>query len=212
MELALIITLTVLIIVGIVAIIYKATRKQPTFKKPTGKIACIDIETTGTDYNNDSILQLVCSIVDYDFNILEEHEWIVKHNVEEVKAQSDDFVKKIHADTGLWNRIETEGVELSQIDTELREVLNQVYDGKWKISILGNSVHFDMNFIVSQMPVSGSIIAHRVIDMSSILQFMRIINRKVELPKHQVSHDALDDIRWSIEQARYAEKKIKSNK
>lgn len=176
------------------------------------KIACIDIETTGTDYKNDSILQLVCSIVDTDFNMIEEHEWIVKQNVEEVKAQSDDYVKDIHQKTGLWDRLETEGVELEQIDKELREVLNQVYDGKWKISILGNSVHFDMNFIVSQMPLSGSILSHRVIDMSSVLQFMRIINEKVELPKHTVSHDALDDIRWSIEQAKHSKKKVKSIK
>ena len=212
MELALFITLPILIIIGITAIIYKTTYKKPEVKKPKGKIACIDIETTGTDYKNDSILQLVCSIVDTDFNMIEEHEWIVKHNVEEVKAKSDNYVKDMHLKTGLWDRLETEGVELEQIDKELREVLNQVYDGKWKISILGNSVHFDMNFIVSQMPLSGSILSHRVIDMSSVLQFMRIIGEKVELPKHTVSHDALDDIRWSIEQAKHSKKKIKSIK
>lgn len=169
-------------------------------------IIWIDIETTGTNYNTDKILQIAVIRTDNDFNILEEKEWIVKHDIETVKGMSNDFVKEMHNKTGLWDRIETEGISLEQIDKELEQIIRKVYGGKWQISIGGNSVHFDMNFIKNNMELSGALISHRVLDISAVLQFMRLTGNKVELPKHIVSHDALDDIRWSLIQAKAAKR------
>ena len=187
-------------------------KKQETMieqqkEKYKDTIVWIDIETTGTDPKHDSILQIALIIADKDFNAIEEHEWIVKHKLMDVLSQADDYVKQMHEKTGLWNRIEREGLPLSTIDSHIYSILSKVYDG-WKISIGGNSVHFDMNFLTAQLKKSGSLISHRVLDISAVLQYFRVIGDKVELPKHTVSHDAIDDIRWSLTQAKAIKEKI----
>ena len=183
------------------------TMMEQQKEKYKDTIVWIDIETTGTDPKHDSILQIALIIADKDFNAIEEHEWIVKHRLMDVLSQADDYVKQMHTETGLWNRIEREGLPLTTIDSHIYSILSKVYDG-WKISIGGNSVHFDMNFLTAQLKKSGELISHRVLDISAVLQYFRVIGDKVELPKHTVSHDAIDDIRWSLTQAKAVKEKI----
>lgn len=168
----------------------------------------IDIETTGTVITESEILQVACIITDQNFNILDEYNWIVKHDSAAMKAISDDYVKEMHSITGLWDRLETEGIPLEDIDEKLEKILEDNSDGRL-VSIGGNSVHFDNGFIKSKMKKSGKKLSHRVLDMSAILMFMTIIGEKVALPYHVTTHDALDDIRRSIVQARYARLRIK---
>jgi oligoribonuclease len=171
------------------------------------QLVWIDIETTGTIITESEILQVACIVTDRDFNVIEEHDWVVKQDAVEMKAISDDYVINMHELTGLWDRLET-GLPLEEIDNQLAEIIENSYDG-WAVSIGGNSVHFDNNFIKAKMPKSGSQTSHRVLDMSAVLMFMGIIGERVAMPKHITTHDALDDIRWSIEQARYAKNQIK---
>lgn len=171
------------------------------------KLVWIDVETTGTIISASELLQVACIVTDRDFNIVEEYDWVVKQDANAMKAISDDYVQKMHTVTGLWDRLET-GLPLEEIDAKLSEVLENAADG-WPISIGGNSVHFDNGFLKAKMPKSGRQTSHRVLDMSAVLMFMGIIGERVALPEHVTTHDALDDIRWSIEQARYAKNQIK---
>ena len=165
----------------------------------TQKEIWLDIETTGKNYYTDSILQIAVVITDGDRNPIEEYEWVIKHDKETVMAKADDGVKEMHEKTNLWNRLEPEGLPFEQVDKELREVFNTVYDGKWKVKLSGSSVHFDMNFIAIQMPEAGAIVSHQVCDVSSILEGMRRTQRKVNTKKgHITTHNAIDDIKHSI--------------
>ena len=177
-------------------------------------IAWIDIETTGTNPQTDKILQIALIITDNKFNTIEQYEWIVKHNTQEVYEQANEYVQNMHNETNLWNRIKQEGQELNTIDNQLSQTLTKIYNSNngYKINIGGNSVHFDNSFIQQQMPLSAKHISHRVLDISAVLQYFRVVGNKVPLPKHTVSHDALDDIQWTITQAKAIQEHIKELK
>lgn len=175
-------------------------KNSKTNSKRTRYQAWIDIETTGTDVSKDFILQVACIITDADFNILEEHEWIIKNDKNEMMELSNDFVKDMHTKTGLWERLE-KGQPQEDVDYQLYVLLKR-YFAHQKVQIGGNSVHFDLNFLSNLFGTTSTILSHRVLDISSVLNFMKVTGNKIELPKHEVSHDAIDDIRWSITQAK----------
>lgn len=186
-------------------------KKVKTIKTDQRKIkyqAWVDIETTGTDANRDFILQVACIITDHNFKIIEEQEWIIKQDVRRMKSFSDDFVVQMHEATGLWDRLK-DGTDKEEVDKQLFTLLRKYFGIKYKVIIGGNSVHFDLEFLNKNFSETSSILSHRVLDVSALLKFMRTIEKPFKLPKHTVSHDALDDIRWSITQAKAIEGAMK---
>lgn len=176
------------------------------------RILWIDIETTGTNPLKDDILQIALIITDDKNRTLIEREYIVKHKLKKVWKKADDYVKEMHTKTGLWDRIEIEGVELSKIDEAISKLIKDNMMTDYPLNIAGNSVHFDNSFIQAQMTETAKLLSHRVLDMSAVFQWFRVYGNKVDMPKHEVSHDALDDIRHSIEQSRYALNKLEEIK
>lgn len=163
----------------------------------------IDVETTGVDNKLDHLLQVAVIITDRKFNVIKEYETPIYQDKEEMFNKSTPGVQKMHADTGLWDKLEN-GKTIEQVDTEVREMLEEVWDGKWNVKIWGNSVAFDNGFIQENLPKSAELLGHQVVDVSGILQFFRTIDNKVETNKLPTTHDALDDIRKTIDQARRA--------
>lgn len=185
-----------------------AQQEESIKQKYTNAIAWIDIETTGTNPQTDEILQIALIITNSKFEIIEQHEWIIKHNLNDTYNKANKYVQDMHTATGLWDRLETEGIELQEADIKITRLLTNLYNG-FKINIGGNSVHFDNSFIQAQMPLTANLVSHRVLDISAVLQYFRVVGNKVPLPKHEVSHDALDDIQWTITQAKAIQQHIK---
>lgn len=175
--------------------------------KPKKQIVWIDIETTGVDIYEDYILEVACVITTEDFDVLEEKEWVIKRDVELMKMISDDFVIQMHDKTGLWDKLEN-GLSQEQVDTELYEMI-RFAQPNYKVSIGGNSVHFDRSFLSHHFETTGEILSHRVLDISAVLKFLKTIGKEVQLPEHEVSHNALDDIRWTITQAQTIKEYLK---
>lgn len=198
--------------------LFNKKQERTTEQKTTKQQVWIDIETTGVDVYEDRILQVACIITDDQFNIIEEKEWVVQQDPELMKMIASDFVIQMHGGTlygsvsgdkkpSLWDRLET-GTPQEQVDEELHDMIRRAQPS-YKISIGGNSVHFDRAFLSHHFEQTGEILSHRVLDISAVLKFMRTIGKKVELPEHEVSHDALDDIRWSITQAQTIKEYLK---
>ena len=187
-------------------------------QKYENTIAWIDIETTGTNPQTDKILQIALIITDSKFNTIVEHEWIVRYcfsDAVNMFVNADETVQEMHTKTGLWEMlISEESQSLEDVDQQLSQILTKIYNSNngYQINIGGNSVHFDNSFIQQQMPLSAKHISHRVLDISAVLQYFRVVGNKVPLPKHTVSHDALDDIQWTITQAKAIQEHIKELK
>ena len=175
--------------------------------KPKKQLVWIDLETTGVDKYDDYILEVACVITNEKFEIIEEKEWVIKRDVELMKMISDDFVIQMHDKTGLWDKLEN-GLPQEQVDTELFEMIRRAQP-EYKVSIGGNSVHFDLGFLSHHFEQTSEILSHRVLDISAVLKFLKTIGKEVELPEHTVSHNALDDIRWTITQAQTIKEYLK---
>lgn len=170
----------------------------------------IDVETTGDDKKLHHLLQIAVIITDIKFNVIEEYETPIYQNKETMYNEANNDVKKMHSKTGLWDRVETEGKMIEQVDAEVREMLEEIWDGQWNVKIWGNSVFFDNGFIQEYLPKSGELLGHQVVDVSSVLSFFRTIDDKVETNKLPTTHDALDDIRKTIDQARRTKSLVKN--
>lgn len=181
-------------------------------EKKKNRILWIDIETTGTNPLKDNILQIAIIITDNKNRVLIEREYIVKHKLKKVWKKADPYVQDMHTKTGLWDRIEVEGVELKEIDEKISKLIKDNMMTDYRLNIGGNSVHFDNSFIQAQMSETAELLSHRVLDISAVIQWFRVYGNKVDMPKHVVSHDALDDIRHSIEQSKYALNKLEEIK
>ena len=188
-----------------------AQQEQSIKQKYENAIAWIDIETTGTNPQSDKILQIAVIVTNNKFEIIEQHEWVIKHDMNEAYNKANKYVQEMHLQTNLWVRLETEGIELQEADIKMTRILTNLYNG-YKINIGGNSVHFDNAFIQAQMPLTANLVSHRVLDISAVLQYFRVTGNKVTLPKHEVSHDAMDDILWTITQAKAIQQHINNTK
>lgn len=170
----------------------------------------IDIETTGLDPKTDKLLQVALILTDNDFNEIAIFDWIIQQNSKRAFKKADSQVQEMHRKTGLWDRLE-DGQGDKVVEWELREVLQAVRgNSKWPVRIGGNSVHFDLGFLKEKFPTASKELSHQVLDMSAVLGYFRIVGQKVELPKAERTHDALDDIRDTINQAKLTKLKIES--
>lgn len=168
-------------------------------------IPFIDIETTGLNPRKDKILQVALIITDEAFKETARYDWVVKHNVNRMKRKADEYVLKMHEATGLWDRIASgEAKTLKTIDRELAVLLKflRIENNGYPVEIAGNSVNFDKSFIQAQLKESGAELSHRVMDLSSVLGFFRKTGNKIELPKSDRTHNALEDIEDCVNQAR----------
>lgn len=172
------------------------------------RILWIDIETTGVEHSIDEILQFAFIITDWGHNTLLERDLVVKHKKEKVYDMASPGVKEMHSKTGLWDRLETEGIDLNEIDKIVSETVKANMNTDWGLNIGGNSVHFDFYFIQKNMPLTAKLLSHRLMDITSVIQWFRVSENKVDKTGHEVTHDALDDIRNSINQSKCALAKL----
>lgn len=180
-----------------------ATAKQVS----TTLIPWIDIETTGLLPSTDCILQVALIITDGSLKEVSRHDWIIQHdNLEELKAGSDSIVQDIHEKTGLWDRLASkEAQPIEEVDAQLSSMLSYIRDGsRWGVKIGGNSVTFDRDFLKAHLPLTREqMSSHQVMDMSSVLEFFRMVGHRVELPKHYNTHNAMEDVENCVDQARH---------
>lgn len=172
------------------------------------RIAWIDVETNGLDAKRNSLLQVACIITDGWLTELGTGvEGKVFHSAEDVvglRAQASDFVKQMHTSTGLWDAVTTEGVSLGDLeDLVLAEMDAHIPGGTEGVRLGGNSITLDRNFIEGFLPRVYARLNYQSYDMSSISGFLALVDGHFVPFEKRGTHDALDDIRQSICEARH---------
>lgn len=171
------------------------------------RILWIDVETTGLNlHETDKLLQVAAIITDGDFNeIAEPFEAKVRFEnwqVGMMKNRSKDVVREMHEKTGLWDSLKTSGITLPMLDDRLAKFIDDnSLEGKQPY-FGGNSIFLDRTALMLNLPKAFSKIHYRSIDMSSIAIYMGLTTDAEPFEKSK-SHDALDDIRESIAEAKY---------
>lgn len=177
----------------------------------------IDLETTGLDradnmlgVQNHKIIEVGVMITDFDYNPVDEgFEIIIHHSLETLESKMNDYVKNMHTESGLIDKIVKSPFSLQMAEGMIIDYIDK-FNIKHGVSpICGNNVSFDKNFIDAQMPKLGNVFHYRKIDVSSIKE---IASRKypevAKLINKQMKHRGLDDIKESIEELKIYESQM----
>jgi Oligoribonuclease (3''->5'' exoribonuclease) len=166
-------------------------------------IVWADVETTGLHAGKpDQLLEIAVLVTDLDLNILDNEGYhaVAQHDPT-VRDIADDYVKAMHDDSGLWKQLPG-GKHYEVIDDEAVHYIQQFAPEPRQARLAGNSVRLDANFIDEFLPRTSAHLHYRILDVSSIA-FETEATLHVKAFEKELLHEAMADIRESIEELRY---------
>lgn len=176
--------------------------------KSPQNLVWMDLEMTGLDHKNDTILEMATLITDKDLNIIAEGPELVIHHSQEQLDNMNAWCRKHHGDSGLSARVLASEVTLEAAMTETLEFIKK-YTLKNKAPLCGNSIGQDKAFLYEYMPEILDWLHYRVIDVSTIkeLACRWYTKEQYDFAKKN-SHRALDDIKESIDELKFYKEKL----
>jgi oligoribonuclease len=170
----------------------------------------IDLEMTGLEPATDVIIEIATIVTDGDLNILAEGPVLAIHQPDSLIDNMDDWNTKTHGNSGLVQRVKDSKTNEAEAVKQTIAFL-QKYIGKGVSPMCGNSVHQDRRFLNKYMPELEDFFHYRNIDVSTLKELARRwAPEKLTGLTKKGSHQALDDIRESIEEMQYYRKNIMS--
>lgn len=167
-------------------------------------IVFLDLETTGLDPISDRILEVAALAVEPApppeyLRPLRGVCSVIKPSPG-IQLNMDSYVQNMHTRNGLLAAVEAEGVPLGEAQKELCAFLASE---KGPHTLAGNSVHFDLGFLRSWMPVAAEHFSHRLLDVSAISLARHAVGLS-DCPIHAGdAHRAQGDVLTSIAKARW---------
>ena len=169
----------------------------------------VDCEMTGLDSVKDVLVEIAVLVTDSDLNIIGEGvDLVIKASAEQI-ADMNDFVTKMHTESGLINEI-PKGVQVSEAEELILKYLDSAGVVPGKSPIAGNSVYVDRIFINRDMPKLSEYLHYRTVDVSSIKELTRRWFPRVYFnsPAKTGNHRALGDIKDSIAELSFYRKTV----
>lgn len=162
----------------------------------------IDLEMTGLNTNEDSIIEIATIITDAQLNILEEGPVFAIHQSDDVLAKMDNWNVRQHTGSGLLERVKKSTTTEAVAEAETLEFfMRHVPPGK--SPMCGNSICQDRRFLFRCMPKLEQYFHYRNLDVSTIKELAARWAPQITGLKKESRHLALDDIRDSIEELKY---------
>lgn len=165
----------------------------------------LDLEMTGLDFANDSILEIALLLTDQQLNVIDEGLNLVIHTTDARLDAMDEWNTKTHTASGLIER-----ARLSDVDEDEAQRRAIAYLQKAKVPknhgiLCGNSICTDRRFLHARMPLLDEYLHYRMIDISSIKELAKRWRPDLyeDFPQKQSKHRALDDISETLEELRH---------
>lgn len=163
----------------------------------------IDLEMTGLDTLNDTIIEIATIVTDSELNILAEGPVFAIHTPDIVLNSMDDWNTRQHGQSGLIDRIRRSNVTMAQAESETIAFLNK-YVESGRSPMCGNSICQDRRFLARQMPTLERFFHYRNLDVSTVKELAyRWRPDILSSFEKKGNHLALDDIRDSIRELRH---------
>ncbi|MBD3725984.1 MAG: oligoribonuclease [Moraxella osloensis] len=163
----------------------------------------IDLEMTGLDTLNDTIIEIATIVTDSELNILAEGPVFAIHTPDIVLNSMDDWNTRQHGQSGLIDRIRRSNVTMAQAESETIAFLSK-YVESGRSPMCGNSICQDRRFLARQMPTLERFFHYRNLDVSTVKELAyRWRPDILSSFEKKGSHLALDDIRDSIRELRH---------
>lgn len=171
------------------------------------KLLWVDLEMTGLDPVDDSILEVAAIATDWDFKELATLEAVVKVDEDHMQQRMvGDFWEKYDFVRKALQAQNSAGALTDEVEQQLIDFIDQNFDDPQKVLLAGNSIHQDRKFIENEWPQLNKRLHYRMLDVSAWkVVFDGKYKKKFAKPE---AHRALSDIRGSIEELKYYLKKI----
>jgi oligoribonuclease len=168
-------------------------------------LAWMDLEMTGLDPARHVIVEVATVITDDELNVIAEGPDIVVRATAGQLERMDDFVRAMHARSGLTPAIAASPVSLEEAGRQTLQFLQAHIGEPRSVPLCGNSIGTDRRFLAVQMPDVENFLHYRSIDVSSVKELCRRWYPEVlaGAPPKRETHRALDDIRESIAELAY---------
>lgn len=163
----------------------------------------IDLEMTGLDPDQDSIIEIATVVTDGDLEVLAEGPVLAIHHPLARLEAMDDWNRSHHGDSGLWQQVIDSNTDHSEAERATLDFLsNWVVAGK--SPMCGNSICQDRRFLYRQMPKLERFFHYRNLDVSTLKELARRWAPSVAAGfTKESAHTALSDIHDSIAELRH---------
>jgi len=166
------------------------------------RLIWVDMEMTGLDPDTDVVIEIASIVTNTDLEVLAEGPVIAIHQSDATLAKMDEWNTRTHGESGLIDR-----VRASSIDEAAATALTLEFLSEWvkpnTSPMCGNSIGQDRRFMARHMPELEAFFHYRNLDVTTLKLLAGYW--RADLPAHpkQNAHEALADIRESIEELRY---------
>jgi oligoribonuclease len=173
-------------------------------------LAWMDLEMTGLDAVNDTIVEIATLVTDDDLEIVAEGPDLVVHQPENALASMDEVVTRMHTDNGLLEAIRASETSLEDAGAATLAFLREHIDQPRTVPLCGNSIGMDRRFLSVHLPEVEEFLHYRSIDVSTIKELARrwYPEDVGGLSKGASAHRAMDDIKESVAELRYWREKV----
>ena len=186
-----------------VGIVRKTTNDNPMSTNKSKRLIWIDLEMTGLDTDEDTILEIATIVTNSEMEVLAEGPVCAIHQDENILKAMDDWNRSHHTDSGLWQRIVNSQYSMRDAELTSIEFLDE-WVKKGASPMCGNSVCQDRRFLHRLMPELVDWFHYRNLDVSTLKVLAKYWMPASTAIYHKANrHEALSDIRESIEELRY---------
>lgn len=172
----------------------------------------IDMEMTGLNPEKDQILEIAIIVTDSELNILDDSIDIVINQPKETLDRMDKWCTEHHGQSGLTQKCLDSITTINDARKLIYKLVRKYTEEKQGL-LCGNSVYVDRMFLKKFFPKINSFLNYRIIDVSSIKElakrwYPKEVNEFLDHKKSDLTHRALDDIKWSINELKFYREKI----
>jgi oligoribonuclease len=161
------------------------------------------MEMTGLDPEVDHVLEIATIVTDTNLEIVAEGPVVTVFQEDALLNAMDEWNTTHHTQSGLIERVRSEGVSVQDAEDKTLEFLRQYVDED-KSPLCGNSIGQDRRFIVRYLPGLDQFLHYRSIDVSTIKELAKRWRPEIYSGfKKTGQHRALEDVRESIGELKF---------
>jgi oligoribonuclease len=174
--------------------------ERPPLIDTASNLIWIDLEMTGLDTVNDSIIEVATIVTDKYLNELAEGPVLAIAQSRETMEAMDEWNTRQHGESGLTARVLASDVSPGEAEKATLDFLSTWVD-KGASPMCGNSVCQDRRFLAREMPELERFFHYRNLDVSTLKILAQQWAPEVAAGfSKESTHRALADIRDSIEE------------